>query len=314
MFFFSILVLSLGYKANIDLSLKVIEGKNKILGIPEPLLLCRSNKVESPLICGLFIPRLVIPYQFFEQYTLQEQKLILQHEVCHFIRKDLYANLVALMILIVFWFNPLVWLAYFRFRKDQELACDCEVLVNTDKQTKLIYSRALLKCAQSNGQYNFAQLLYGDKKTMTERILQIKTMRPVSKLISALALTIGVLACVSISFAGNTHEDKKYNAKADVKTVGPHPIYRVEPKYPVQAAKDNVFGHVVLTFDVDSSGDVNNVNVVSSQPKGVFDQVSIAALSQWRYQASDDGMKNSRVQLDYELDVAEDIERIKVTQ
>ena len=317
---FTLIIFTLGYKARVDNSLKRLEDYSLAHPLPKTLALCSSEQINSPLICGFIHPKLVVPTDFFNQYTFEEQSLILQHEVCHFERRDLYANAAALCLLIMFWFNPVIWLGYFRFRKDQELACDSQVLGSKDKSSKLIYSRALLKCAQSNGQFSFAQLQYGDKETMTERILQIKTMRPVSKLITVTALTLGLLASISLSYAGNdgTNVNSKVDSKKSEmnqnKRKTPHPVMRVEPKYPIEAAKNRITGYVQLAFDISKTGEVSNINVVESNPIGIFDKVAVTALSQWQYQASKHGAEQATVQLDFMMDEPKkNIEHIKVT-
>ncbi|MCJ8318477.1 MAG: M56 family metallopeptidase [Colwellia sp.] len=315
---FTLVIFSLGYKASTDKSLEKIDKNSNHfstqLSLPKSLSLFSSEEITSPLICGFINPRLVVPVDFFDKYSEQEQRLIIAHEVCHFLRKDLYANFFAVSLLILFWFNPVIWLGYFRFRKDQELACDSQVLSNKSKSSKLIYSRALLKCAQSGGQLSFAQLQYGDRQTMTERILQIKTMRPVSKLMTLTAISLGMLASISLSYAGS--EGSAHDHKAEQKTEhhGPHPVMRIEPKYPIDAAKNRITGFVQLAFDVSSSGDVNNISIIESSPIGVFDNVATKALSQWKYKASINGSKQSTVQLDFVMDEPKkNIEHIKVT-
>jgi len=315
---FTLVIFSLGYKVTADKSLKNIKENSELytdrFSLPRSLSLYSSEQVSSPLICGFIRARLIVPIDFFEKYSEQEQSLIMAHEVCHFVRKDLYANFFAVSLLALFWFNPIVWLGYFRFRKDQELACDSQVLSNKSKNSKLIYSRALLKCAQSNEQLSFAQLQYGDKQAMTERILQIKTMRPVSKLMTVAALLLGMFASISLSYAGNEGSAHDNEAVKKANNHGPHPVMRVEPKYPIDAAKNRITGYVQLAFDVSRTGDVSNINVIESSPTGVFDKVATKALSQWKYKASVNGSQQSTVQLDFMMDEPnKNIERIKVT-
>lgn len=61
------------------------------------------------------------------------------------------------------------------------------------------------------------------------------------------------------------------------------PIVRVEPKYPVKAARDGVEGWVSLSFSVDELGRVANVKVIEAQPKRYFEREAVKALKKWRY-------------------------------
>lgn len=85
------------------------------------------------------------------------------------------------------------------------------------------------------------------------------------------------------------------------------PIVRVEPKYPAMAARDGLEGWVRLGFSITSQGTVDNIQVLASEPKRVFDQAARRALSKWKYKPNiqagkaqvQDGMM---VMLDFTLD------------
>ncbi len=82
----------------------------------------------GPALVGALRPRIVLPADFEIRYDTDQQSLILAHERCHLRRGDAQFTLLACAIRCVFWFNPLVHLAWTRFRFDQELSCDAEVL------------------------------------------------------------------------------------------------------------------------------------------------------------------------------------------
>lgn len=84
--------------------------------------------VTAPCAMGLLHPAVVLPADFAQRYTAQEQQLITAHELVHLRRGDLWANALAALAQVLFWFHPLVWWAAHRLRLDQELACDAAVL------------------------------------------------------------------------------------------------------------------------------------------------------------------------------------------
>jgi protein TonB len=61
------------------------------------------------------------------------------------------------------------------------------------------------------------------------------------------------------------------------------PIVRIEPKYPIQAARDGKEGYVILSFSINKIGGVEDVNVIEAQPKRVFDKEAKRALRKWKY-------------------------------
>ncbi len=85
------------------------------------------------------------------------------------------------------------------------------------------------------------------------------------------------------------------------------PIVRIEPKYPVQAARDGKEGWVRLTFTINEVGGVEDVSVTEADPKRIFDREAKRALRKWKYKPKIvDGKPqkqfNMKVQLDFKLD------------
>ncbi len=86
-------------------------------------------------------------------------------------------------------------------------------------------------------------------------------------------------------------------------------LVRIDPKYPAQAAKDGIEGWVKLSFSIDVTGAVTDVQVLDAEPKRIFDREAIKALKAWKYQPQmKDGkaiaQQGMQVQLDFSLDKA----------
>lgn len=85
------------------------------------------------------------------------------------------------------------------------------------------------------------------------------------------------------------------------------PIVRIEPKYPIQAARDGKEGWVILSFTINEVGGVEEVKVIEAQPKRIFDKEAKRALKKWKYKPKVvDGKPQRRpglrVQLDFTMD------------
>lgn len=106
-----------------------------------------SAAVTSPVAFGIFSKTVMLPADFETRYDATEQRLALAHEVAHHRRQDLTANLAALVMLSLHWFNPLAHWAFRAFRTDQEAACDAEVLKETAPSDWHAYGTALYKSA-----------------------------------------------------------------------------------------------------------------------------------------------------------------------
>jgi protein TonB len=85
------------------------------------------------------------------------------------------------------------------------------------------------------------------------------------------------------------------------------PIVRIEPKYPIQAARDGKEGWVTLSFTINEIGGVEDVEVVEAEPKRIFDKEARRALRKWKYKPKVVDGKAMRqpgltVRLDFKMD------------
>lgn len=286
---------------------KTIDFKPAALKSDLPCLL--SDKAQGPYISGVLRPEIMLPADFFQRFSLTQQQLIIQHEHTHWRRGDLLCNLLALLLLMLFWFNPLCWRAYSAYRQDQELACDALVLANASTADKIAYGKALLSNSEPTP-VNWQGLTthYGDIKQMKQRLLQLQTQQGFSK--------TTLVAAVALVLATGLWLQQPALAASNAATVKnePAPVMRVEPKYPIQAAQQKIEGYVQAKFDISAQGKVSNVRIMRSVPEATFDKVSITALEQWQYAATGHEHKDMLVQLDFAMDLPETtMERVEVT-
>lgn len=99
----------------------------------------------GPAVLGLLKPRIVLPKDFRSAFDREERRLMLLHEAVHLRRRDNLWNLLASVLLVAHWFNPIAWWAARRARADQETSCDAAVLRRESPRALAIYAGALLK-------------------------------------------------------------------------------------------------------------------------------------------------------------------------
>ncbi len=85
------------------------------------------------------------------------------------------------------------------------------------------------------------------------------------------------------------------------------PIFRIDPKYPVEAARDGREGWVKLQFTINEVGGVDDISVIDADPKRIFDREAKRALKKWKYKPKVvDGKPIKQpgltVQLDFKLE------------
>ncbi len=104
----------------------LIEAADRLSVSRLPRLLT-SDRVQMPVVCGIFKPTIVVPAEAGD-WTDRRRRAVLCHELAHIRRLDLPANLVGRLACALHWFNPLVWIAARQLRAESERACDDFVL------------------------------------------------------------------------------------------------------------------------------------------------------------------------------------------
>lgn len=163
------------------------------------ILVFTNDEIASPLVCGLFAPKIYLPTRIdFSNTDLLRH--ILCHETMHIRRKDNWIKAVMLVTLCLHWFNPLVWIMSKYLASDLELACDEAVLRHYDKEEEIRknYAFSLLTMAITG---NRPTLLYSafSKTEVERRIQSVLQYRKASSLL--LLISICFVLSGSIVFA-----------------------------------------------------------------------------------------------------------------
>lgn len=116
------------------------------------------DRIDSPFIFGIIKPRIYIPSGIHEE----QKESVIAHERAHLKRLDHLWKPVGFCLLIVYWFNPLCWLAYILLCRDIELACDEKVIKDMDAKQKKIYSTVLLSFSESEKHILACPLAFGE--------------------------------------------------------------------------------------------------------------------------------------------------------
>ena len=101
------------------------------------------DMIDSAFILGVVKPRIYLPGHL----TGQQVENILAHEQVHLKRKDYIWKFIGFVLLMVYWFNPLMWVAYAFLCKDIEFACDEKVISDMNPAQIREYSDTLLVCS-----------------------------------------------------------------------------------------------------------------------------------------------------------------------
>ncbi len=111
--------------------------------IPFRKRIYQSENVTSPFVLGIINPRIYLPFDMGGQDT----NYVIAHEQAHIHRKDNWWKPIGFLLLIVHWFNPLMWFAYVLFCRDLEFSCDEAVIRDMTAEQRANYTKALLHCS-----------------------------------------------------------------------------------------------------------------------------------------------------------------------
>ena len=282
-----------------------------------------ANAVAGlPAVIGLWRPRIVLPSDAAQRYDTLQRELMLVHERTHIVRVDLHANAACALLRCLFWFNPLVHIAAARFRHDQELACDQQVMAR-HPNARRSYGEAMLK-TQLAGVALPLGCHWGQTHPLKERIDMLRKPLPTfrrrllgSAVATGLLLTSAYAVWAAQPAAPKTEPALTGAGSAGVVQAAPGgtdqagPVGAAlpanpPPKYPQLAAEQKVEGRVMLVVDVAIDGSAAAVELERSSGDASLDAAAMKAAKSWKYQPAVEKGKpvasRVRVPIDFKMD------------
>jgi bla regulator protein BlaR1 len=181
--------------------LDLLERCKRQLHINKDLVVLESPFVKSPMIVGLFKSYLVFPARFSHWLSLDEIKYIFLHELNHLKNKDNITNYWIVAFQLIYWFNPLIWIAFRKMRLDREIACDIAVLQSLDARCHVEYGNTIINFAdRASRPANFAlaSQLVSPTSQIKKRIETIASFRAESKRLKIKSIAVVLLAGVLV--------------------------------------------------------------------------------------------------------------------
>ena len=168
------------------------------LPIQDHIYLC--DAISSPFILGVVKPHIYLPSGLDE---VQRQN-VLSHERAHLARRDHWWKPLGFALLAVYWFNPVLWLAYTLLCRDIELACDERVIRTMDESAVKTYSTVLLACSMPRKAVITCPLAFGEVgvKERVRNALHYK--KPAFWVVAA---SVAVCVVVAVCFLTNPPTD-----------------------------------------------------------------------------------------------------------
>jgi len=196
--------------------LSLYQKVSEFVGMKKPLPLYKNELMSSPMLVGVVRPFIVLPDL---SVNTEEICHILQHELTHYKRRDIFYKWLIQIAVCLHWFNPIVYVISREINKNCELACDEAVIKRMDEKTKIRYGDTLLATIKPDGGYSNAVIsvtLNEDARLLKERLGAIMKFNKKSTLIGILTLilTVGVFCGATFigAYAGQESTNDSVNA------------------------------------------------------------------------------------------------------
>ena len=156
-----------------------------------------SDAITSPFVFGIVKPKIYLPYGLEDD----EHRWVLLHEQSHIARRDYLVKPLFWIAVIVHWMNPLVWLAWFCFGRDLELACDERATASMNGNEKWNYSNTLLALAAEKRTFECPVAF--SNNGVRQRIERILKYKQLPKVIIGVVIAMLMVCGVGLLFDNN---------------------------------------------------------------------------------------------------------------
>ena len=159
--------------------------------------------LASPFVLGVFRPKIYLP----SSLNAAQKEMILAHERAHLQRRDHLVKPFAFLLLAVYWFNPVLWIAYALLCRDIELACDEKVIQDMDKTDRAFYSQTLLDCGANHKRIAACPVAFGEIG-VKERVKNVLNYKKPAFWIILIAVVAGIVLAVCFLTDPKQKEDQ----------------------------------------------------------------------------------------------------------
>lgn len=208
------------------------------------------DTIDVPFVIGMFRPRIYLPFRVAEK----ERGYILLHEQYHIKRKDYLVKAGALALLILHWFNPLVWIAYHLMSEDMEMSCDEKVIKKLGQTMKCSYSNSLLSFAEPRQRMRGSHLAFGESSVKT-RIKNVLGLKKPGKAAVCAAVAVCIFAAVLISVNPRQKNILRYDGRD---------LADPDAGFEVSYSVDSKINSYLLYREVYEAGELRDYKIVSS--------------------------------------------------
>ncbi len=242
---------------------KLVVNLSEELDIKIPIMVYKSEIIDSPVTIGVLHPAIVLPAkEIWECFDLEEKKSILKHELIHCKRRDLLFKKLAFMLAVIYWYNPVARFYNKELLRYCEFSCDEKVIEKYSSNGKIQYSNTIWKSVKLIRGTNSGDMMsFVDKdgenpkeiKRRLEKLMRV-SVKKIGKIgITAITTTL-IAASTLVSYAAST---TILGAEDDITN------YMIEEQ---QLSKDS-FEEFTLPIEIEAGEEA--IFTMSIDPRGI---------------------------------------------
>ena len=199
-------------------TIKILADVKRELGISKAITL-RYGAIAETTSDTIIIP---------ENFSYEELKQIMLHELCHYRNKDCMKLWLSIIIVSLNWFNPLIWYAFRVFRTDIEMLCDDRVIKLTD--SRKCYATALVHSSMAKSRFiPGTTSLHNGKYEVTRRVKRLVSWKKKKPVWAVMAVFVCAgISCICLTDAVTAAVENKVDIAST-----PEPITAVSDVIPI---------------------------------------------------------------------------------
>ena len=167
----------------------------------------RVDKLEAPCLVGVLHPAVYIGTDI--RTDIDRFRYVVTHEQVHYLHGDHIWALLRAVLVTVYWFHPLVWIAASVSARDGEIACDHGTIRRLGDEERLTYGEMLLDLSKGNcGRriYSYGTMLRPGNSELKERISRLVGTNG-TRLSAGIAAVVFMLVLAGCAFTGTSQKE-----------------------------------------------------------------------------------------------------------
>ena len=280
----------------------MVKTERRSLRIRRDIRIAVQSWLVSPALSASLKPVLLLPASMMQE--TEALRFGIRHELTHYRRKDHLLSLLLLALRCVYWFNPVVWLAFRRMQADMEAACDAAVTNRMAETERTRYIHTMIDMGLSAKQplYALGMGVSNGRKTLEKRVrgmFMTKRTGLTARMAAAGLALLMLFACFTTACQPTPEKPIVVNKNEGVleAAVGATPAPAEKYKAPETFTMEPFTAGDKLTVNVDATVTIPDVDAfpVYEFIPAVYTQAQIDAVADYFYKGETLYNKNHKM-------------------